>query len=146
MVMEEGTLGSVPDGVRREFRSTLARYLYERGPFRQGPELRILYAITGYHPPEERIGPDGEKIAVAGYLTADVWFFNFVEKKIGSIRSHWESGKSGSMDKAVAKCARQVASYAKRTFWYVGGGPEEDRLTKEEQQDGRWKAVNGMAR
>ena len=142
MVAEEGSHVSVPGEVTKDFRLALSRYLYERGSFGHGPELRIVYAITDYHLTEKGISPDGKKVAATESITAEVRFINFVEKEIGSIRTHWESGESGSVDKAVKECARQVASYTKRNFWDVGKKSEEDRLTKEEKQKSMWKPVN----
>lgn len=143
MVMEEGSLGSVPDRVREDFRSALTRDLFDRGPFSQGAELRIVYAITGYHPAEEGTGPEGNKKAGTGSITAEARFFNFLEKEIGSIRVSWDTGKWGTLDEAVEECARQVAYYARRQFWDVGEGPVEDRPTKEETQKSRWKPADG---
>lgn len=146
MVTEEGSLESVPEGIRRDFRATLDRYIYDRGPFSQGPELRIVYAITGYRPPKEEIGPEGNRERISGFVTATVRFFNFLEKEVGSIRASWDTGERGTLDEAVERCARQVASYAKKKFWNVGEGPVEDRPTKEDKQKSRWKPVDGVAR
>ena len=145
MVTEEGSPGSVPDGVREDFRSALTRDLFDRGPFSQGPELRIVYAITGYHSAEEGGGPEGEKRAETGSITAEARFFNFMEKEIGSIRASWDTGDWGTLDGAVEECARQVASYARRQFWDVGEGPDEGRPTKEETRKDRWKPADGAA-
>jgi len=145
LVTEEGSLGSVPEGVREDFRSALTRELFDRGPFSQGPELRIVYAITGYRPPKEEIGPEGNREWISGFVTAEARFFNFLEKEIGSIRASWDTGDWGTLDEAVEECARQVASYARRQFRDVGEGPAGDRPTKEERQNSRWKPAGGGA-
>jgi hypothetical protein len=143
--MEEGSHGSVPGEVIKDFRLALTRNLIERGPFGHGPGMRIVYAITDYRPAEEGISPDGKEVSVTESITAEVRFINFVDKEIGSIRTHWESKDSGSVDKAVKKCAKHVASYTKQNFWDVGKRSKEDRLTKEEKKKSRWKPVNGSA-
>ena len=117
LVTEEGSLETVPGEVRRDFRSALTRYLYDQGPFRRGPDLRVVYAITGYH--HAVVGGDdrrGKEVPPRGSVTVDVRFLNFVEKEIGSIRATWDTGENDTLDEAVEGCARQVASYARRTF------------------------------
>lgn len=122
LVTEEGSLESVPGEVREGFRLALGTYLFEKYPFNRGPELRIVYAITGYHRAMGEGGTEGKDGSARGSITAEVRFLNFVGKEIGSIRSTWDTGESGTLDKAVGECARQVASYAKRKFWDVGIG------------------------
>lgn len=146
MLEEEGSHESVPSEVRKDFRLALTRNLFNRGPFGHGPGLRIVYAITDYHLTEKGISPDGKKTSGTESITAEVRFINFVDKEIGSIRTHWESGKSGSVDKAVKECAKHVASYTKQNFWDVGKRSKEDRLTKGEKQKSMWKPANGSAR
>ncbi len=121
LVTEEGTLETVPGEIRRDFRSALTRYLYDKGPFRRGPDLRVVYAITGYHHAVAGGGdPKGKEAPARGSVTVDVRFLNFVEKEIGSIRATWDTGEHDTLDEAVEGCARQVASYARRTFWGAG--------------------------
>jgi hypothetical protein len=142
IISEEGSHVSVPAEVKKDFRLAFSRYLFDRGPFVHGPDLRIVYAITDYRLTEKGISSDGKNTPGAESITAEVRFINFVEKDIGSIRSHWDSGKSGSVDKAVKECARQVASYTEQHFWDVGKRFEKDRLTREEKQKSRWKSAN----
>lgn len=146
IVAEEGSHASVPGEVIEDFRLALTRYLIERGPFGHGPELRIVYAITDYRPAGQGISADGKEASDTASITAEVRFGNFVEKEIGSIRVHWASGESGSVDKAVKECARQVASYTKQNFWHVGKRSKEDRLTKEEYRKSMWEPINESVR
>jgi hypothetical protein len=145
IVAEDGSHVSVPGEVKKDFRLALTRNLFERGPFGHGPGLRIVYAITDYHLAEKGSSPDGKKASGTESITAEVRFINFVDKEIGSIRANWESGESGSVDKAVMECAKHVASYTKQNFWDVGKRSKEDRLTKEEKQKSMWKPANGSA-
>jgi len=50
LVLEEDSGTFVPAQVSRDFRMALMTYLYDRGPFVHGPELRIVYRITGFPP------------------------------------------------------------------------------------------------
>jgi len=145
LVLEEDSGTFVPGQVSRDFRMALMTYLYDRGPFVHGPELRIVYRITGF-PPAVREKPAGGKDEPGtGSVTAEVAFINFAGKEIASIHAQGESGDSGPVDQAVKECAWQVASYAKRNFWEVGKGSGGERVTREEKHRSMWKPANGGA-
>ena len=61
LVLEEDSGTFVPAQVSRDFRMALMTYLYDRGPFVHGPELRIVYRITGFLPRGVKILPGGRK-------------------------------------------------------------------------------------
>lgn len=116
LVTEDRSGMPVPAEVSREFRSALATFLYDRGPFFHGPELRIVYRITGYHSPGEGVSSEGKEEAGTGSVTVEVRFYNFVEKEIASIRAEGDAREAGRIDQAVRECARQVALYARQNF------------------------------
>jgi len=145
LVLEEDSGTFVPAQVSRDFRTALMTYLYDRGPFVHGPELRIVYRITGVHPAGREKPSGGKEEPGTGSVTAEVAFVNFAGKEIASIHAQGESGNSGPVDKAVKECAWQVASYAKRNFWEVGKGSGGERVTREEKHRSMWKPANGGA-
>ena len=53
-------------------------YLYNRGPFVHGPEMRIVYRITGYPSSGEVVSSEGKKTIGIGSVTVEVKFYNFV--------------------------------------------------------------------
>jgi len=116
LVIEDGSDPIVPLEVNRDFRNALLTYLVDRGPFVHGPELRIVYRITGYPSEKEGNSADGGKNPVSGAVTVEVTFYNFVEKEIAWIQAEGDTGDSGRIDRAVRECARQVALYAKQNF------------------------------
>lgn len=116
LVTEDGSDPLVPPEVSRDFRMALSTYLYERGPFFRGPELRIVYRITGYPSAGEEDSAGGEKDPGPVAVTAEVTFYNFVEKEIASIRAEVDAEDRGRIDGAVRECARQVALYTKQNF------------------------------
>jgi len=116
LVTEDGSDPLVPPEVSRDFRKALSTYLYDRGPFFRGPELRIVYRITGYPSAKEGGSAEGKEDPGTRAVTAEVTFYNFVEKEIASIRAEGDVGDAGRIDRAVRECARQVAFYAKRNF------------------------------
>jgi hypothetical protein len=145
LVLEEDSGTFAPGQVSRDFRMALMTYLYDRGPFVHGPELRIVYRITGFHPAGQEKPSEGKEEPGTGSVTAEVTFVNFAGKEIASIHAQGESGDSGPADKAVKECAWQVASYAKRNFWEVGKGSGGERVTREERHKSMWKPANGGA-
>ena len=116
LVTEDGSDPLVSSEVSRDFRNALSTYLYDRGPFVHGPELRIVYRITEYPSAKEGGSAEGKEDPVTGTVKAEVTFYNFVEKEIAWIQSEGDVGDSGRIDSAVRECARQVALYAKRNF------------------------------
>ena len=116
LVTEDGSDPLVPAEVSRNFRTALSAYLYDRGSFTHGPELRIVYRITGYPSAGEGVTSEGKETIGTGAVTAEVTFYNFVEKEIASIRAEGDSRDAGRIDRAVKECARQVALYAKENF------------------------------
>ena len=145
LVLEEDSGTFAPGEVSRDFRMALMTYLYDRGPFVHGPELRIVYRITGVHPAGQETPSGGKEKPGKGSVTAEVTFVNFAGKEIASIHAHGESGDQGSVAEAVKECAWQVASYAKRNFWEAGKGSGGERVTREEKHKSMWKPASGDA-
>ena len=116
LVTQDGSDPSVPPEVSRDFRNALTTYLYEHSSFVHGPELRIVYRITGYPSAGEEIASGERNESGIGSVTAEVTFYNFVEKEIASIRAEGDARDADHIDKAVKECARQVALYVNRNF------------------------------
>lgn len=116
LVKEDGSDPLVPPGVSRDFRMALSKHLYDRGAFVHGPQLRIVYRITGYPAAPVESSAEGKEDPGPGAITVEVRFYNFVEKEIASIRAEGDAGDTGRIDGAVRECARQVALYAKQNF------------------------------
>jgi hypothetical protein len=116
LVTEDGSNRFVLPEVSRDFRTALETYLCDRGPFVRGPELRIVYRITGYPSSGEVFSFDRKETIGTGLVTAEVKFYNFVEQEIASIRAEGDARDAGRIDMAIKECARQVASFIKQNF------------------------------
>jgi hypothetical protein len=116
LVTQDGSDPFVPPEVSRYFRTTLETYLYDRNSFVHGPGLRIVYRITAYPSAGEMVSSEGKKESGMGPVTAEVTFYNFVEKEIASVRAEGDIRDVDRIDKAVKECARQVALYVNRNF------------------------------
>ena len=116
LVTQDGSDPFVPPEVSRHFRTTLETYLYDRSSFVRGPGLRIVYRITAYPSAGEMVSSEGKQEPGMGPVTAEVTFYNFVEKEIASVRAEGDIRDADRIDKAVKECARQVALYVSRNF------------------------------
>jgi hypothetical protein len=145
MVREDGSDPLVPAEVSRDFRMALTKYLYDRGPFVHGPELHIVYQITGVPSTGEGVSSVGVETIGTGSVTAEVKFYNFVEREIASIQVEGDARDASRIDRAVRECAWQVASYAKRNFWEAGKGSGGERIPGGRKYKNVWKPANGGA-
>ena len=116
LVTEDGSNRFVLHEVSRDFRMAMETYLYNRGPFVHGPELRIVYRITGYPFSGKVVSSEGKEMIGTGSVTAEVKFYNFVGQEIASIRAEGDARDAGHTNRAIRECARQVASFTKQHF------------------------------
>lgn len=116
LVTHDGSDPIAPPEVSRYFHTTLETYLYDRSSFVRGPGLRIVYRISEYPSQGEMISSEGKKESGMGSVTAEVTFYNFVEKEIASVRAEGDIRNADRIDRAVKECARQVALYVNQNF------------------------------
>ena len=111
-VSEGDSAVHVPRDVKKAFHDKLSGLLYDSGRFQKGSDLQMRYRFVQYYRLWSFSGTHGA-------VTIETKFQDIRGKEIALIQSEERIGTGvpvDSLDKAVEKCANEVAEYTKQNF------------------------------
>ncbi len=121
VVVEKNTEVPVPQNIRNNFKLMLNDELYEKDGFAKGSDLKITFAFVRYEPGNRaaRYALGGLGGVGEGVMKIQVTFEDASGRQIAEIMSEGKIKAGlggGSIDKALARAAEEIAEYAKSNF------------------------------
>ncbi len=121
VIVEQNTEAPVPQNIRNNFKLMLNDELYKKDGFAKGSDIKLTFAFVRYAPGNRaaRYALGGLGGVGEGVMQIQVTFEDASGRQIAEIMSEGKikAGMAGgSIDKALARAAEEIAEYAKSNF------------------------------
>lgn len=119
-IIEGNSTVYVPSAFKDLFRQKLNDLLIDKGKFKRGTDLKIVYSYTQFVPGNQTahnliMGGMGE-----GSITVNVAYIDNSGNKISGMQTSQKISVGYPTDVALEECATQIALYTERNFLYPG--------------------------